>query len=134
MYAVGLLSRFMHCCNIPHFNIAKRVLRYIKGIANFGVWFMKANVLKLVGYSDSDWVGSMDDMQSTSKYLFSLGSGVTESQLADILTKPLEKARFEKLRNEIAVCNMKAKKLAHMANKQGANRSSSSAANYGASN
>lgn len=75
MYAVSLLSRFMHCYNIPHFNIAKRVLRYIKRIANFGVWFMKVDVLKLVGYSDSDCAGSVD-VRSTFRYLFSLGSGV----------------------------------------------------------
>ena len=30
----------------------------------------------LQGYSDSDWAGSIDDMKSTSGYVFSLGSGV----------------------------------------------------------
>jgi hypothetical protein len=28
-----------------------------------------------LGYSDSDWAGSIDDMRSTSGYLFTLGSG-----------------------------------------------------------
>lgn len=37
---------------------------------------MKTDVLKLVGYSDSDWAGSVNDMQSTSRYPFSLGPGV----------------------------------------------------------
>ncbi|KAL0315837.1 UNVERIFIED_CONTAM: Retrovirus-related Pol polyprotein from transposon TNT 1-94 [Sesamum radiatum] len=31
---------------------------------------------KLVGYTDSDWAGSVDDMKSTSGYTFSLGSGI----------------------------------------------------------
>lgn len=64
MYAGGLLSRFMHYCNISHFKFAKRVLRYIKGTTNFCVWFKKADALKLVVYTDSDWAGSVDDMIS----------------------------------------------------------------------
>lgn len=32
--------------------------------------------MKLVGYSDSDWAGSADDMRSASGYAFFLGSGV----------------------------------------------------------
>ena len=31
--------------------------------------------MKLLGYSDSDWGGCVDDSRSTSGYLFSLGSG-----------------------------------------------------------
>ncbi|XP_016740119.1 secreted RxLR effector protein 161-like [Gossypium hirsutum] len=59
MYAVSLLSRFMHCCNVAHFKAAKRVLRYVKGTLNYGVNFVKAEELKLVGYSNSDWAGSV---------------------------------------------------------------------------
>nr|KYP52896.1 Retrovirus-related Pol polyprotein from transposon TNT 1-94 [Cajanus cajan] len=29
----------------------------------------------MIGYTDSDWVGSIDDLKSTSRYAFSLGSG-----------------------------------------------------------
>ncbi|KAG8498675.1 hypothetical protein CXB51_005061 [Gossypium anomalum] len=76
LYAVGLLSRFIHYCNIAHFKAAKRVLRYVKGTLNFGVKFGRSKELKLVGYSDSDWAGSIDDMKSTPGYFFSLGSSV----------------------------------------------------------
>ena len=31
--------------------------------------------MKLLGYSDNDWGGCVDDSRSTSGYLFSLGSG-----------------------------------------------------------
>ncbi|GJZ11038.1 retrotransposon ORF1 [Tanacetum coccineum] len=33
-------------------------------------------VVKLKGYADSDWAGSIDDSKSTSGYIFTLGSGV----------------------------------------------------------
>ncbi|KAG8489409.1 hypothetical protein CXB51_017388 [Gossypium anomalum] len=55
LYAVGLLSRFIYCCNVAHFKAVKRVLRYVKGTLNFGVKFGRSKELKLVGYSDSDW-------------------------------------------------------------------------------
>ncbi|XP_016732010.1 secreted RxLR effector protein 161-like [Gossypium hirsutum] len=76
LYVVSLLLRFMHCCNVAHFKTAKRVLRYVKGTLGHGVKFERAKELKLVGYSDSDWAGSVDDMKSTSGYFFTLGLGV----------------------------------------------------------
>ncbi|KAK5786863.1 hypothetical protein PVK06_041509 [Gossypium arboreum] len=76
MHAVSLLLRFMHCCDTTHFKAAKRILRYVKGTLKFGVMFKKEKELRLAGYSDSDWAGSVDDMKSTSGYFFTLGSGV----------------------------------------------------------
>ncbi|KAG8486045.1 hypothetical protein CXB51_019337 [Gossypium anomalum] len=76
MFVVSLLSRFMHCCNEDHFRAAKRVLRYIKGTLSYGMQFYKAKRLRLVGYTDSDWAGSKDDMKSTSGYVFTLGSAI----------------------------------------------------------
>lgn len=73
MFAVSLLFRFMHCCDVVHFKAAKRVLRYVKGTLDYGVKFEKAKELKLIGYSDSYWAGSIDDMKSTSGYFFTLG-------------------------------------------------------------
>ncbi|KAA3479301.1 laccase-2-like [Gossypium australe] len=66
MYDVSLLSRFMHYCNVNHFQAAKRVLRYIKGTQSFRIMFTKVKSIKLLGFSDSDWAGSIDDMKSTS--------------------------------------------------------------------
>ncbi|KAK5846698.1 hypothetical protein PVK06_002995 [Gossypium arboreum] len=75
MFRVSLLSRFMHCCDVNHFKAAKRILRYVKGTLSYGVKFEKRNEFKLIGYPDSDWVGSVNDMKSTSGYFFTLGSG-----------------------------------------------------------
>ncbi|KAG8489996.1 hypothetical protein CXB51_015379 [Gossypium anomalum] len=76
MFAVSLLYRFMHCCDVFHFKATKRALRYVKGTLNYVVKFDKGKKLKLTGYSNSDWAGSIDDMKSTSGYFFTLSSGV----------------------------------------------------------
>lgn len=95
-FAVSLLSRFMHCATETHMKAAKRVVRYIKGTIEFGVKFEKSEELKLLGFSDSDWGGSVDDMKSTSGYCFSIGSGVFSwcSKKQDTVAQSTAEAEF----------------------------------------
>ena len=76
MYAVSLLLRYMHCASEIYFQAAKRVLRYVKGTIDYGIKFSQVKNFILHGYSDSDWVGCVDDMRSTSGYCFSFGYGI----------------------------------------------------------
>ncbi|KAF5468920.1 hypothetical protein F2P56_013028 [Juglans regia] len=76
MYATSLLSRFMQCPSQIHFGAAKRVLRYIQGTKDFGIWYKPSSHSTLTGFTNSDWAGSVDDMRSTSGYCFNLGTGV----------------------------------------------------------
>jgi len=76
LHVTSLLSRFMHCPSEIHMRAAKRILRYIKGTCSYGVKFQKCQELKLHGFSDNDWGGSIDDMKSTSGFCFNLGSAI----------------------------------------------------------
>ncbi|KAL0358403.1 UNVERIFIED_CONTAM: Retrovirus-related Pol polyprotein from transposon RE2 [Sesamum angustifolium] len=76
MFATSLISRFMQSTSQVHYAAAKRILRYLRGTKDFGIWYKSTNDAKLVRYTDSDWAGSVDDMKSTSGYTFSLGSGI----------------------------------------------------------
>ncbi|KAM1461179.1 hypothetical protein ACFX11_045561 [Malus domestica] len=76
MFSSSLLARFMHNPTKKHMGTAKRVLRYIQGTLDFGIEFVKGKTTTLIGYCDSDWAGSEDDMRSTSGYAFTLGSGM----------------------------------------------------------
>ncbi|XP_016574416.1 uncharacterized mitochondrial protein AtMg00810-like [Capsicum annuum] len=75
-FVVSFLSRFMHCSTKMHFQVAKRIIRYIKGTVEYGDKFKKCENFKLYGFSDSDLARSTDDMKSISGYCFSLGSGI----------------------------------------------------------
>ncbi|CAL8993146.1 unnamed protein product [Prunus brigantina] len=66
----------MHCLTKKHYGTAKRVLRYIQGTINYCIKYHKGKEAVLIGYCDSDWSRSQDDMKSTSGYAFSFGSGV----------------------------------------------------------
>ncbi|XP_073219704.1 uncharacterized protein [Cicer arietinum] len=87
MYATSLLSRFMQSPTKTHFAAVKRVLRYVKGITQFGIWYKPSENESLIGYIDSDWVGNIDDMKSTTSYAFSLGSALVETQSGYFLKK-----------------------------------------------
>lgn len=75
MFSLSVVSRFMPNPTKQHLGAANRVLRYIAGTVNFGIWCSKKSDFNLVGYSDSDWAGCTDDRRSTSGHVFSLGSG-----------------------------------------------------------
>ncbi|CAL2260415.1 unnamed protein product [Prunus armeniaca] len=76
MFSVSLVSRFMEKPYSNHWDVVKRILRYVKGTVDYGI-FYEANIpINLVGYTDSDLAGSVDDCKSTFGYVFNLGSGV----------------------------------------------------------
>lgn len=74
LYGVGLVSRYMESPTTTHFKAVKRILRYVKGTIDFGLLYPSSNEFKLVGYSDSDCGGDVDDRKSTTGFVFYLGS------------------------------------------------------------
>lgn len=58
-----------------HWVTAKHVLRYLHGTINLGLRYVVVDV-RLYGYTDADWVGSVVDRMSSSKFCFSLGSAM----------------------------------------------------------
>ncbi|XP_057785127.1 uncharacterized mitochondrial protein AtMg00810-like [Salvia miltiorrhiza] len=74
-FTVGMMSRFMHNPTRQHFGAAKRILRYIAGTKDFGIWYSNVANFTLIGFTDSDWAGSLDDRKNTSGFVFNLGSG-----------------------------------------------------------
>ncbi|XP_038981708.1 secreted RxLR effector protein 161-like [Phoenix dactylifera] len=75
MFAVSLISRFMESPRRIHWEVAKRILRYVRGTIDYGIHYARVSNSSLVGYSDSDWSGSIDDSKITSGFVFHIGSG-----------------------------------------------------------
>ena len=70
-YPVTKLSQFMKSPTYAHLNLAKHVLRYLKGTMHYNLKYYRSNTVELYGYSDSDWGGS-EDRKSISGYNFKL--------------------------------------------------------------
>lgn len=53
-YTAQVLSQFMQSPRVPHYQAIVRVLRYIKAIPSFGLFFPSNNPLLLKSYCDND--------------------------------------------------------------------------------
>jgi hypothetical protein len=73
-FVVDKLSQFMVEPKRVHWMATKHVLRYLRGTVKFGLSYIQGDGVKLVGYSDVDWVGNSVDRKSTSGCCFNLGS------------------------------------------------------------
>lgn len=74
LYSVGLVSRYMEEPKISHLQAAKRIFRYIQGTISHGLFYSSSQNSHLVGYSDSDWGGDLDDRKSTTGFVFFMGN------------------------------------------------------------
>ncbi|XP_027337749.1 BURP domain-containing protein 5-like [Abrus precatorius] len=57
-----------------HWNVVKRILRYIKGTSNVALCFEGSEFI-VKGYVDSDFAGDLDKRKSTTGYVFTLAGG-----------------------------------------------------------
>ncbi|KAK6138999.1 hypothetical protein DH2020_027258 [Rehmannia glutinosa] len=73
-FAVGVCARFQSAPKESHMTAAKRILRYLKGCQEVGLWYPKEGGFKLIGYSDSDYAGCRIDRKSTSGTCQMLGN------------------------------------------------------------
>ncbi|XP_050241952.1 secreted RxLR effector protein 161-like [Quercus robur] len=96
MYSVSLISRYMENPTKIHLLAAKRILRYLQGTRDFGLFYKKGEKSDLLGFTDSDYAGDQDDRRSTSDYVFMLGTGVVSwsSKKQPIVTLSTTEAEF----------------------------------------
>jgi hypothetical protein len=78
-YSICYLSRFVESPKFEHLTAVKRVLRYVAGTSDYGLLYPRGNGggLRILGYSDSDMAGDIDDCKSTSGWC---SSWVTEQR------------------------------------------------------
>uniref|UniRef100_A0ACD5XRG8 Uncharacterized protein n=1 Tax=Avena sativa TaxID=4498 RepID=A0ACD5XRG8_AVESA len=75
--AVGVASRFMEAPSTHHWAVVKQILRYVRGTLGYGCRYRKGNgEPELIGYSDSDLAGDVNDRKSTSGVVFFLGGSI----------------------------------------------------------
>ena len=75
-YNVGVCARYQANPKESHMTALKRVIKYVKITAGFGVWYIKDTNDILAGYSDVDWAENADDRKSTSGGCFYMGNNL----------------------------------------------------------
>ena len=71
-----VISRYMECLIEIHLLATKRILRYLQGTKEFGLFFKKGEKLDLFSIIDNDYAEDSDNWKSTFGYVFMLGTGV----------------------------------------------------------
>ncbi|KAA0062326.1 putative mitochondrial protein [Cucumis melo var. makuwa] len=97
-FAVGVCARYQVDPRTSHLHSAKRILKYVSGTFNYGIWYTFDTTGVLVGYCDADWAGCSDDRKSTSGGCFFLGNNVA--------------AWFSKKQNSVSPSTAEAKYIA----------------------
>ena len=75
-YIVGVCARYQANSKESHMIALKRIIKYVKTTAEFGVWYSKDTSDVLVGYSDADWAGNADDKKITLRGCFYVGNNL----------------------------------------------------------
>jgi len=65
-YSVGFVSHFLEEPKEDHYAAVKHLLRYVAGTLDHGVFYGRGRCRRLVGFSDSDHAGDLDDRRSAS--------------------------------------------------------------------
>ena len=71
--SIGIVARFSTNPKENHLIVVKRIMRYLKGMEEFGLYYKKNEKFELRAYTDVDWARNIDDGKSTSGGAFFLG-------------------------------------------------------------
>jgi hypothetical protein len=65
-FSVNILSQYLVEPRCVHLVSTKHVMRYLKGMLDFGLYYNGDHDFRLIGYTDSDWARSVSDRKNTS--------------------------------------------------------------------
>ncbi|XP_019234868.1 PREDICTED: uncharacterized protein LOC109215290 [Nicotiana attenuata] len=68
-FVVQVLSQFMQRTKQSHLNVAMRIIRYIKGSPDLGIFLKKGETHTLTAYCDSDWAAFPNTRRSITSYV-----------------------------------------------------------------
>ena len=60
-FSVGVCARYQVALKESHLTTVKRIIRYINGTPDYGLWYSKYSNACLAGYLDANWAGSVDN-------------------------------------------------------------------------
>ena len=82
----------------------KRILRYLSGTIDFGLWLVPSAIHSLTAYSDADWGGCPDSRRSTSGYWVFLGDNLISwsSKRQPTISRSSAEAKYRGVVNAVA--------------------------------
>ena len=105
-YAMQQCCLFMHAPRDAHYQLVKRVLRYVRGTTRLGLQFYRNSGNDLTVYTDADWAGCPDTRKSTSGFAVYLGSNLVSwsSKRQNTVSRSSAEAEYRAVANAVAEC------------------------------
>ncbi|XP_057835702.2 secreted RxLR effector protein 161-like [Cryptomeria japonica] len=76
MQVVDVVAWYQEAPKETHVQAVKRIIKYLKGTMDFGLWYPKGDYFTLKEYIDAKWVSDTDDRKNTSGGAFFLGNNL----------------------------------------------------------
>lgn len=67
-YSVNFVYQSMQNPTMTHYQLVKRILRYVQGTAHFGMRILASSTLDLYAFSNADWAGCPTSCRSTTGF------------------------------------------------------------------
>ncbi|GMI67901.1 hypothetical protein HRI_000459300 [Hibiscus trionum] len=96
-FAIQHLSQFMHKPKKAHYNVALRVVRYVKKNPGLGILLPAAGMPHLTAYCDVDWAACPLTRKSVTGYCIKLGESLVcwKSKKQNIVSKSSAEAEYK---------------------------------------
>ncbi|XP_042485603.1 secreted RxLR effector protein 161-like [Macadamia integrifolia] len=72
-YSINQACQFMYAPSKDHWTLVKRILRYLQGTKDQGLFISRSDSLQLQAFSDVDWAGDSADRKSKGGYAIYMG-------------------------------------------------------------
>ncbi|KAF3656122.1 Peroxisomal (S)-2-hydroxy-acid oxidase GLO4 [Capsicum annuum] len=95
-FAVQQVSQFMLAPRHLHLVVVRRIIRYLRGTSNHGLFFPSGSPIRLNAFSDSDWAGCSDTRRSVTGWCMFLGESLIswKSKKQDRVSKSSTEAEY----------------------------------------
>ncbi|KAF3654114.1 Peroxisomal (S)-2-hydroxy-acid oxidase GLO4 [Capsicum annuum] len=95
-FAVQQVSQFMQAPRHLHLVVVRRIIRYLRGTSNHGLFFPSGSRIRLNAFSDSDWAGCSDTRRSVTGWCMFLGESLIswKSKKQDRVSKSSTEAEY----------------------------------------
>ena len=61
VFSIGVCSRFQFNPKVSHLNAVKRIIKYVSGTYDYGMFYSKESNMSPARYSNADWADNADD-------------------------------------------------------------------------
>ena len=74
-FIIGVFDRYLSDLDQSRWKSAKKVSRYLQGTKDLMLTYQHTDTLRVVGFSDFDYAGCVDNKKSTFGYIFMMAEG-----------------------------------------------------------